>query len=57
MSYGASLFLIAIGAVLAYAVDADVVSWIDIGIVGFILMVVGAVGLVLSLVQQVQSRR
>ncbi|WP_375003527.1 DUF6458 family protein [Aeromicrobium sp. CTD01-1L150] len=57
MSLGATLFLIAIGAVLAYAVDPDVVSWIDISIVGFILMVVGAVGLVLALVQQVQSRR
>ena len=57
MSLGASLFLLAIGAVLAYAVEPDALSWIDIGVVGFILMIVGALGVVLTLVQSAQANR
>lgn len=57
MSLGASLFLLAFGAILAYAVQDDAVSWIDLGVVGLILMAVGAVGLVLSLLQSFNARR
>jgi hypothetical protein len=46
---GISLFLVAVGAILAFAVDATV-SGLDIVTVGWILMGVGALGLVLSLV-------
>ena len=49
MSIGASLFLIAAGAILAFAVTAEV-SGVDLSTVGWILMIVGGVGLVLSLV-------
>jgi len=45
---GTSLFLIAIGAILKFAVDASV-SGIEIATVGVILMVVGVVGLLISL--------
>ena len=45
---GTSLFLIATGAILAFAVNYSV-SGIDIKVVGAILMVVGAVGLFFSL--------
>ncbi len=48
MQLGTSLFLIAVGAILTYAVDASV-SGIDLKTVGVILMVVGVIGLVLSL--------
>lgn len=48
MTYGTSLFLIAVGAILRYAVTATV-SGIDLGVVGLVLMIVGGVGLVLSL--------
>ena len=48
MGLGTSLFLIAVGAILKYAVTADV-SGVDVNTVGVILMVVGAVGIVLSL--------
>jgi hypothetical protein len=48
MSIGASLFLIAVGAVLAFAVTGEV-SGVDIEIVGWILMGVGGFGLLLSL--------
>jgi len=48
MGLGVSLFLIAVGAVLAFAVDATV-SGLDIVTVGWILMLVGGFGAVLSL--------
>jgi hypothetical protein len=49
MGIGVSLILIAAGAILAFAVNATV-SGLDINTVGYILIVVGAVGLVLSMV-------
>src|SRR6266702_4032531 len=48
MPLGTSMFLIAVGAILRYAVTATV-SGIDLTTVGLILMIVGIVGLVLSL--------
>ena len=48
MGIGTSLFLIAVGAILYFAVDADV-SGIQITTVGIILMVVGIVGLLISI--------
>lgn len=48
MGIGVSLILIAVGAVLTWAVTATA-NGIDINTVGVILMVVGFVGLVLSL--------
>jgi len=48
MGIGTSLFLIATGAILYFAVDTDV-SGIQITTVGLILMVVGVIGLLISL--------
>jgi hypothetical protein len=48
MTIGTSLFLLAVGAVLKYAVE-DSVNGIDLPTVGVILMIVGALGLLLSL--------
>lgn len=48
MSYGSSIFLIAVGAVLRYAVTATV-SGVSLQTVGLILMIVGIIGLVISL--------
>lgn len=48
MGFGTSIFLIAVGAILKYAVTATV-SGIDIATVGVILMIVGVVGLFVSL--------
>jgi hypothetical protein len=45
---GTSLFLIAVGAILYFAVNADI-SGLDISTVGIILMVVGVIGLLISL--------
>lgn len=56
MTIGGSLFLIAVGAILKFAVTADV-SGIELQTVGVILMVIGVVGLVLGLVLYSRTRR
>ena len=48
METGTSLFLIAVGAILYFAVTASI-SGISIATVGLILMIIGVIGLVLSL--------
>ena len=48
MPLGSSLALIAIGAILRYAVSANV-SGVSIPTIGLILIIVGGVGLILSL--------
>ena len=48
MSIGFSIFLIAVGAILRYAVTASV-SGIELETVGLILMIAGIIGLVISL--------
>ena len=48
MTIGFSLFAIAVGAILRFAVTAQVAG-INISTVGVILMVVGAIGLIVSL--------
>ena len=49
MGISLSMFMIAIGAILTWAVSAEV-SGVDITAVGVILMVVGVLGFVASLV-------
>ena len=49
MGIGVSIFLFAVGAILAFAVEMDV-SGLDINTVGVILMLVGGIGMVLSLI-------
>ena len=48
MGIGVSLFLLAVGAICYWALEFDIAG-IDIDAVGVILMVIGALGLVLSL--------
>lgn len=48
MGIGTSIFLIALGAILKYAVNAEV-SGLEIGTIGVILMIVGVIGLLVSL--------
>jgi hypothetical protein len=45
---GTSIFLIAVGAILKFAVNASV-SGLKIDTIGLILMIVGVLGLVISL--------
>jgi hypothetical protein len=55
MGFGTSIFLIAVGAILRYAVTASV-SGISLTTVGLILMIVGVAGLVLSLLYVLTAR-
>ncbi|MEJ7796870.1 MAG: DUF6458 family protein [Solirubrobacteraceae bacterium] len=56
MGIGTSIFLIAIGAIFKFAITATV-SGISISTVGTILIIVGIVGLVISLVFLLQADR
>jgi hypothetical protein len=56
MTIGTSLFLIAVGAILRFAVN-DSIESVDLSVVGLILMIVGAIGLVLGLFLMSQARR
>jgi Domain of unknown function (DUF6458) len=49
MGLGVGLFLIAIGAVLAWAVNVHT-SGVDLNTIGYILLVVGTIGVLLSLI-------
>ena len=49
MGLGVSILLIAAGAILAFAVDAHV-SGVSITTIGWILLIVGIVGAVLSMI-------
>ena len=55
MGIGTSIFLIAVGAILKFAVTASV-SGIELATVGVILMIVGGLGLLISLFLLVQAR-
>jgi hypothetical protein len=48
MGIGVSIFLFAVGAILAFAVNLQTTG-LDINTVGVVLMVVGAIGLAVSL--------
>ena len=48
MGIGTSIFLIAVGAILRYAVK-DSFDAIDLQVVGLILMIVGVIGLLISI--------
>jgi hypothetical protein len=48
MTIGTSLFLIAVGAILKFAVNVHVAG-INVQVVGVILMIVGVVGLAIGL--------
>ena len=49
MGLGVGIFLTALGAILAFAVSADV-SGVNIHTIGWILLIVGIAGVVLSLI-------
>lgn len=55
MTIGTSLFLIAVGAILKFAVTAHV-GGVDLHVVGVILIIIGLAGLVLGLGMWISSR-
>ena len=48
MGIGASIFMLAVGAIITFAFNIRV-GWLDLDIVGWILMAAGAVGLIVTL--------
>ena len=56
MELGTSLFLIAVGAILTFAVNATI-SGLEISTVGIILMIIGVLGLLISLLYLAPRRR
>jgi hypothetical protein len=48
MGIGASVFMLAIGAIITFAFNIRV-GWLDLDIVGWVLMAAGALGLILTL--------
>lgn len=55
MPLGTSIFLIAVGAIIRYAVTFHV-SGVSRPVIGLILMIAGVVGLVLSLIYMASAR-
>lgn len=56
MSIGLGIVLFVIGAILAFALHIDV-SWVDLQLVGYILMVAGVVVFILGLALLLRRRR
>jgi Domain of unknown function (DUF6458) len=56
MTLGGSIFLIAVGAILRYAVT-DSISGVNLATIGLILMIAGIVGLVIGLFMYTTARR
>ena len=56
MSIGTGVVLFVIGAILEYALNIQV-SWIDLHMVGYILMIAGAVVFVLGLIFSLRRKR
>lgn len=56
MGIGGSIFLIAVGAILAFAVEAEI-SGLDIAVIGWILMGAGVLGLLLTMLVFAPRRR
>jgi hypothetical protein len=56
MTYGTALFLIAVGAIMRFAVNVSTKGF-SIHTAGVILMVIGVIGLLLSLLWTMNARR
>ncbi len=56
MGIGVSVFLLAVGAILAFAIEVSA-DGINLNTVGVILMIAGAIGMLVSLVMMSQMTR
>ncbi len=57
MGIGASIFLIALGAILAFALNQQSLGPLELTTIGYILMIAGVVGLILTLLVFGSHRR
>ncbi|WP_022894245.1 DUF6458 family protein [Agromyces subbeticus] len=55
MSIGIGILLVAIGAILTFALNVTV-DWIDLDLVGYILMIAGAIVVILGLIFMMRRR-
>ena len=55
MSLGAGIFLVVVGAILAFALNVQV-SWVDLHLVGYILMIAGLIGIIIGIVLLTRRR-
>ncbi|MFF1878337.1 DUF6458 family protein [Leifsonia sp. NPDC058230] len=55
MSLGTGIVLFVIGAILAFAVNVQL-EWVDLHMIGYILMVAGVVGIILGIVLLTRRR-
>jgi hypothetical protein len=56
MSIGVSVFLIAFGAIISFAITSDSVGFLNLNVLGYILMAAGVIGLAATIVLR-QRRR
>jgi membrane-bound ClpP family serine protease len=56
MSLGTGIVLFVIGAVLAFALNFQV-SWVDLHLIGYILMAAGVVGIIVGIVLLTRRRQ
>lgn len=56
MSYGVGIFLVVVGAILAFAVQ-DSIEAVDLTMVGYILMAAGAVGFIIGLALSLRKNK
>ena len=57
MSIGAGIALFAIGAILAFAVNVDTGEWVNLDMVGYILMGAGVVIFLVGIILLARRRR
>ena len=57
MGIGAGIFLIAVGAILTFALNSEEVAGINLAVVGVILMLAGVAGVILDLIIFAPRRR
>ncbi|WP_438353029.1 DUF6458 family protein [Microbacterium sp. CJ88] len=56
MGIGSGIALFVIGAILAFAVNVDLGGYVDLHLIGYILMIAGAVVFLLSLIFMMRRR-
>ena len=56
MGIGSGIFFIVVGAILAFALNVQL-SWVDLQLVGYLLMAAGAVITIISLVLVARKRQ
>ena len=56
MGIGVSVFLLAVGAILTFAIEVDSTEGLNVNTVGIILMVAGAIGLLWALMMTTRRR-